>query len=78
MYPAYDWSAGSGRLIGGLGGHELHRRSLYCLGNRLSVTEVVLLAFWVARTSPASAAHRAPALEIATEMMGTDAGLHAD
>ena len=30
-------------LIGGLGDHELHRRSLYRLGNRLSVTEV---RFW--------------------------------
>jgi hypothetical protein len=34
-------------LIGGLGDHKLHRRSLYCPGNRLGVTEVVLLAFGI-------------------------------
>ena len=39
-------------LIGGLGDHELHRRSLYRLGNRLSVTEVVLLAFGIGSHVP--------------------------
>jgi hypothetical protein len=39
-------------LIGGVRGHELHRRTLYCLGNRLSVTEVVLLAFGIGAHVP--------------------------
>ena len=50
-------------LIGGLGDHKLHRRPLYRLGNRLGVTGVCGFFFglWnrVARTSPASAVHRA-------------------
>jgi len=50
-------------LIGSLRRHELHRRPLHSFGNGLSVAEVVLLALWNrgARTSPASAAHRATA-----------------
>ena len=33
------------QLIGGLRGHELHRRALHRLGDRLRVAEVVLLPF---------------------------------
>ena len=67
-------------LIGGLGRHELHRRPLYCLGNRLRVTEVVLLAFGIGphvlrRHQPRIVPER---LKLATEMMRADAGLHAD
>src|SRR5207342_3871825 len=67
-------------LIGGLGDHELHRRSLYRLGNRLSVTEVVLLAFGIGSHVPRRHQPRIvpQRLELATEMMRTDAGLHAD
>src|SRR5207342_3493124 len=67
-------------LIGGLGDHELHRRSLYCLGNRLSVTEVVLLAFGIGSHVPRRHQPRIvpQRVELATEMMRTDAGLHAD
>ncbi len=67
-------------LIRGLRGHELHRRPLHRLGNRLSVTEVILLSLRIRphvlrRHQPCIVPQR---LELATEMMRTDAGFHAD
>jgi len=68
------------QLIGGLRGHELHRRALHRLGDRLRVAEVVLLPLRVGadvlrRHQPSIVAKQA---EPAAEMMGTDTGLHAD
>jgi hypothetical protein len=68
------------KLIGGLGGDELHRRPLHRLGNCLGVTEVVLLSLGV-RThvlrwhQPRIVAKRS---EPTTEVMSSDASLHAD
>jgi hypothetical protein len=63
-----------------LGGDELHCRPLYRLGNQLCVTEVVLLSLRIGaevlcRHQPCIMAKR---LQPAAEMMGADAGLHAD
>ena len=67
-------------LIGGLRRDELHRWPLHRLGNRLSITEVVLLSFRIGanilrRHQPRIVAQ---SVELATEMMCTNAGLHAD
>ena len=67
-------------LIGGLGRHELHRRPLHRLGNRLGVAEVVLLSLRVGshvlcRHQPGIVA-KLP--QLATEMMRANAGFHAD
>src|SRR5262249_9111140 len=67
-------------LVGRLRGHELHCRPLHRLGNRLSVTEVVLLALGIGAHVPRWHQPRivAQRLKLATEMMRSDAGLHAD
>ncbi len=67
-------------LLDGLRRHELHRRSLHSLGDRLGVTKVVLLAFRIGpnifrRHQPGV---MAKAIQLAAEMMRADAGLHAD
>ena len=67
-------------LIGGLGRHELHRRPAHRLGNRLRVAEVVLLSLRVGphvlrRHQPGIVTKR---LQLTTEMMRANAGLHAD
>ena len=68
------------KLIGGLGCHELHRWPLHRLGNRLRVTEVVLLSLRVGphvlrRHQPGIVAKR---LKLPTKMMRTNTSLHAD
>src|SRR6266436_6245813 len=68
------------QLIGALRGHELHRRALDRLGDRLRVAEVVLLSLRVGadvlrRHQPGIVAQQP---KPAAEMMGTDTGLHAD
>jgi hypothetical protein len=67
-------------LLGGLGCDELHGRALHRLGDRLRIAEVVLLslAVWahvLRRHQPGIVPKN---LELATEMMCADAGLHAD
>ena len=67
-------------LIGGLRRHELHRRPLHRLGDRLRIAEVVLLSLRVGphvprRHQPSIVTKR---LKPATEMMRADAGFHAD
>ena len=67
-------------LFGGLGRHELHRRPLHSLGDRLGVTKVVLLALGIRpnifrRHQPGV---MAKAVQLAAEMMRADAGFHAD
>ena len=67
-------------LIGGFGGDELHRWPLHRLGDRLSITKVVLLALRIGadilrRHQPGIVTKR---LQPATEMMCADASLHAD
>ena len=67
-------------LIGSLCRHELHGGPLHRLGNRLCVAEVVLLPLRIGthvlcRHQPGVVAKP---LELATEMMGADACLHAD
>ena len=67
-------------LLGGLGRDELHRRALHRLGDRLGVAEVILLSLriWahvLRRHEPSIVSKHA---QLATEMMRTDAGLHAD
>src|SRR5262245_31116337 len=67
-------------LLGGLRRHELHRRALHRLGDRLGIAEVVLLPSRV-RThifgwhQPSVVTKRC---EFAAQMMRADAGLHAD
>ena len=66
--------------ISGLGRHELHRWPLHRLGNRLRVAKIVLLSLRVGphilgRHQPGIVTKR---LQLTTEMMRTDAGLHAD
>jgi hypothetical protein len=67
-------------LIGGLRHHELHRRPLHRLGDRLRVAEVVLLSLRIGanvlgRHQPGIVPKT---LELATEMMCPDASLHPD
>ena len=67
-------------LIRGLRGYELHRRSLHRLGDRLRITEVVLLSL---RVGPHVLRRHQPRLvpkgfKLATEVVRSDAGLHAD
>ena len=67
------------KLIGGLRRHKLHRRTLHCLGNGLSVAKIVLLPLGVRphilrRHQPGVVAKR---LKLAAEVMRTDTGLHA-
>ena len=67
-------------LIRGLCRHPLHRRPLHRLGDRLRVAEVVLLSLRIGpdvlrRHQPGIVAK---AIELATEMMRADTGLHAD
>jgi hypothetical protein len=67
-------------LLGGLGRHEFHRRTLHRFSNRLRVAIVVLFTFaiWAhvfRRHQPSIVAE---CLKLATEMMRTDTGLHSD
>ena len=67
-------------LFGGLGSDELHCGPLYRLGNCLGIAEVVLLSF---RVGPHVLRRHQPGIvtkrpKPATEVMRTDAGLHAD
>jgi len=67
-------------LIRGLGRHELHRRPLHSLGDCLRITEVVLLSLRIRadvlrRHQPGIVAK---AIELATEVVRANAGLHAD
>jgi len=67
-------------LIGGLRRHELHRWTLHGFGDCLRVAEVILLSLRVRpnilrRHQPGIVAKR---LELATEVMRTNTGLHAD
>ncbi len=67
-------------LICGLRRHELHRRPLHRLGDRLRIAEVVLLSLRIGahvlrRHQPSVVAKH---LQLATEMMRADTGLHAD
>ena len=68
------------QLVGGLGRDELHRRALHRFGNGLRVTGVVLLSFRIGANVPCR--HQpgivAKLLEPAAEMMGADAGFHAN
>jgi hypothetical protein len=68
------------QLVGRFGGDELHGRALDCFGDCFSVAEIVLLPFaiWfdVLRWhEPCVVAKR---MQPAAEVMGSDAGLHAD
>ena len=68
------------QLIGGLRRHELHRRPLHRLGDRLGIAEVILLSLGIGtnilrRHQPGIVA-KCP--KFATEMMCADAGFHAD
>ena len=67
-------------LIGSLRGDKLHLRPLHGFGNRLRVTEVVLLAFGIGAHVPRRHQPRIvpQRVKLAAEMMSTDAGLHAD
>jgi hypothetical protein len=67
-------------LIGGLRDYELHRWPLHRFGDRLCITEVILLAPGIGphvprRHQPSVVAKR---LKSTTEMMPPDAGLQAD
>ena len=67
-------------LIRGLRGYELHRRPLHRLGDRLRITEVILLPLRVGphvlrRHQPSIVAR---GIKLATEVVRSDAGLHAD
>jgi hypothetical protein len=68
------------KLLGGLCRDELHGRALDCLGDRLGVPEVILLSpgirAHVLRRHQASVVSEH--LQLAAEMMGPDASLHAD
>src|SRR6266567_1897698 len=67
-------------LFGRLGGNELHRRALNGFGDRLGIAEVVLLPLGirthVLRRHQPGIVTKHP--EPATEVMGADAGFHAD
>ena len=67
-------------LVDALGGHKAHGGTLHGLGNRLSVAEVVLLALeeglHILRRHQLRVV--AEGQELPAQMMGADAGLHAD
>ena len=68
------------QLLGGLGRHELHRRALHGFGNRFGVIEVVLLSLAIGADifgwhQPGIVTKRC---EVAAQVMGADAGFHAD
>ena len=67
-------------LIGSLGRDELHGRALDSLGDGFRISEVILLSLRIGahvfRRHQAGVV--AKHLELATEMMRADAGLHAD
>jgi len=67
-------------LLGGLCRHELHRWPLHGLGDGLRIAEVVLLSL---RIGPHVLRRHQPGIlaecfKLATEMMRTDTGLHAN
>ena len=67
-------------LLGGLGRHELHGRTLHRLSDRFRVAIIILFALAIRahilrRHQPGIMAERP---QLATEMMCADAGLHAD
>lgn len=67
-------------LSDSLGRDELHRRTLYGFGDRLCVTEVVLLSLRIGsyvlrRHQPGI---MAKCRQLPAQMMGTDASFHAD
>src|SRR5947207_10990553 len=68
------------QLLSGLGRHELHRRALHGFGNRVGIIEVVLLSLAIGadifgRHQPGIVTKRC---EFAAQVMGADAGFHAD
>src|SRR4029077_21155860 len=68
------------KLVRGLGRNELHGWALHRLGNRFRIAGVVLLSFAIRPHvfgwhQPGIVAEQ---LQLAAEMMCTDAGLHAD
>ena len=67
-------------LSDSLGCHKLHRRALYGLGNRLCVTEVVLLPLRIGRCvfSRHQPGIMAKCRQLPAQMMGPDASFHAD
>ena len=67
-------------LLDRLGGDKSHRWALHCLGDCLGIAEIILLSLRIRthefrRHQPGIVTET---LELATEMMRTDAGLHAD
>src|SRR6202051_4109005 len=68
------------QLLRGLCRHELHRRALHGFGNRFGIIEVVLLSLAIGadifgRHQPGIVTQRC---EFAAQVMGADAGFHAD
>jgi hypothetical protein len=67
-------------LLGRLGGNEAHGRALHGFGDRLRIAEVVLVALQVG--SDIAGRHQsrivAERLEPPAQVVGADAGLHAD
>jgi hypothetical protein len=67
-------------LLGGLGGNEAHGRALHGFGDRLRIAEVVLVALQV--RSDIAGRHQsgvvAECLEPPAQVVGADAGLHAN
>ena len=68
------------QLLHSLGRHELHRRALHGFGNRFGIMEVVLLSPAIGadifgRHQPGIVTQRC---EFAAQVMGADAGCHAD
>jgi hypothetical protein len=64
------------KLIGGLRRHKLHRRTLHCLGNGLSVAKIVLLPLGVRPhiLRPHQPGVVAKRLKLAAEVIRTDTG----
>ena len=74
------WSGLQVELVGSLRCHELHRRALDCLGDRLRIAEIVLLPLRI-RTHVLRRHQTgvvAKPMELAAQMMRADTGLHAD
>src|SRR5438034_11188357 len=67
-------------LVDTLGGHEAHSRTLNGLGHGFSIAEVVLLALEEGLHEPPGYQLHVVAQgeELTAEMMGANAGLHAD